>query len=109
MTTLPCAASGAEAAASHERFVCDGSKGGADWPGRLVLVVGPSGAGKNTIIAGAKAALCGDASMVLPRRIIARRATEAEDDESLDETAFEQVRDQGAFTFWWQAHGLHYR
>jgi ABC-type phosphonate transport system ATPase subunit len=37
-------------------------------PGRLVLVVGPSGAGKDTVIAGTKAACAGDPGIVFSRR-----------------------------------------
>ena len=77
-------------------------------PGRFVLVVGPSGGGKDTLIAGAKA-LCGDdPAIVFPRRIVTRPATEAEDHDSLDDAAFERAVADGAFAVWWQAHGLKY-
>ena len=42
--------------------------------GPLVLVVGPSGAGKDTLIGGAKAALAGRADVCFPRRVITRPA-----------------------------------
>ena len=38
-------------------------------PGRLVLVAGPSGAGKDTLIAHARAACRNDATVVFPRRM----------------------------------------
>jgi ribose 1,5-bisphosphokinase len=77
-------------------------------PGRFILLVGPSGAGKDTIIAGAKAAYGGDSSVVFPRRVVTRKATDSEDHDSLDDAGFERARNQGAFALCWQAHGLHY-
>ena len=76
--------------------------------GRFVLVVGPSGAGKDTVIAGAKAACGGDLSVVFPRRIVTRAVTEAEDHDSLSDSDFDRGVNNGMFAFWWQAHGLKY-
>jgi ribose 1,5-bisphosphokinase len=77
--------------------------------GRLVLVVGPSGAGKDTLIASARARLAGDATVVFPRRAVTRpAATDAEDYESLTVEAFEARLRAGGFAFWWEAHGLRY-
>jgi len=77
-------------------------------PGRLLLVVGPSGAGKDTVIAGAKAASAHDPAIVFPRRVVTRIATEAEEHDSLDDAGFEHALADGDFAFWWQAHGLRY-
>lgn len=77
-------------------------------PGRLVLVVGPSGSGKDTIIAGAMAACATDPTVVFPRRAVTRAASDAEDHYTLDDVAFDRAVTIGAFAFWWQAHGLKY-
>ena len=75
-------------------------------PGLLVLVVGPSGAGKDTLIGGARAA--GDASLVFPRRVVTRPPSTAEDHETLDAPAFERAAGAGAFALSWRAHGNSY-
>jgi ribose 1,5-bisphosphokinase len=77
-------------------------------PGRLVLVVGPSGAGKDTLIGLAKAACADDANIVFPRRAITREATASEDNEPLSESAFQEALEHGAFAVNWEAHGHRY-
>jgi ribose 1,5-bisphosphokinase len=74
-------------------------------PGRLVLVVGPSGAGKDTLIARARAACHDDARVVFPKRIVTRPPSLFEDNEFMSEGAFEQAAAKGAFAFSWRAHG----
>jgi ribose 1,5-bisphosphokinase len=76
-------------------------------PGRLVLVVGPSGAGKDTLIDLARAALRDDASVVFPRRVITRAAAD-EPHDTLDENAFDKAARAGAFALAWDAHDLRY-
>jgi ribose 1,5-bisphosphokinase PhnN len=44
-------------------------------PGRLLAVVGPSGAGKDTLIARARTRLAGDPMIVFPLRIVTRAAS----------------------------------
>lgn len=77
-------------------------------PGHVVLVVGPSGAGKDTLIEGARQALRDDNRLVFARRIVTRAGNSAEDHDSLDEAAFAAARESGAFALWWGAHGNHY-
>lgn len=75
----------------------------------LVLVVGPSGAGKDTVIEGAKAALVNQPWAVFPRRVVTRLAQiGAEDHESISPEAFEIVEQGGGYVLSWRAHGLAY-
>jgi ribose 1,5-bisphosphokinase len=77
-------------------------------PGRLILVVGPSGAGKDTLIVGARAACAAEPSVVFPRRVVTRDATAAEDHDSISQEAFRRAAAAGDFALWWEAHGLCY-
>jgi ribose 1,5-bisphosphokinase len=72
----------------------------------IFAIVGPSGAGKDTLIAGA---LQARPDLRLVRRVITR-PTEAggEDFEGVTEAAFVARKAQGDFALDWQAHGLHY-
>jgi ribose 1,5-bisphosphokinase len=77
-------------------------------PGRLVVVVGPSGAGKDTLIAAARARLAGNAAFVFPLRLVTRTATAAEDHLTISDGDFARGISRGEFAFWWEAHGLKY-
>lgn len=74
-------------------------------PGRLVLVVGPSGAGKDTLIGLARAACIDDGSIVFPRRVVTREASSSEDNEHMSPEDFRQARMRGDFAVHWEAHG----
>ena len=84
------------------------SNPGALGPGRLVLVVGPSGAGKDTLLKGARAACAYDPAVVFPRRVVTRPKSDAEDHDSIDAAAFERAAGDGAYALWWRAHGHGY-
>jgi ribose 1,5-bisphosphokinase len=90
------------------RGVMAGGNTGPIGPGRLVVVVGPSGAGKDTLIAQARARLAGDPAFVFPLRVVTRTATAAEDHLTISEGDFRQAANRGEFAFWWEAHGLKY-
>jgi ribose 1,5-bisphosphokinase len=77
-------------------------------PGRLVLVVGPSGAGKDTLIGLAQAACADDANVVFVRRVVTRAASEFENNEQVSSEAFFEAQARGAFAVDWEAHGLRY-
>jgi phosphonate metabolism protein PhnN/1,5-bisphosphokinase (PRPP-forming) len=75
----------------------------------LVMVVGPSGAGKDTLLNAAKAALNNDPKFVFPKRVITRPSVaELEDHESVTEAEFAVQQANGAYALSWDAHGLHY-
>jgi len=77
-------------------------------PGRLILVVGPSGAGKDTLIGLARAACADDGTVVFPRRAVTREATASEDNEYVSFEAFQQTCASGGFAVHWEAHGHYY-
>ena len=77
--------------------------------GTLFPVVGPSGAGKDTLIEGARAVLAPGGAYVFPRRAITRPAgAGGEDHEALSPEAFAERGAEGGFFATWHAHGLDY-
>jgi ribose 1,5-bisphosphokinase len=73
-------------------------------PGRLVLVVGPSGAGKDTLIGLARVACADDGNIVFPRRVVTREPSSFEDNEQVSLEAFRQAQAQREFAIHWEAH-----
>jgi phosphonate metabolism protein PhnN/1,5-bisphosphokinase (PRPP-forming) len=75
----------------------------------LVAVVGPSGAGKDTLMARARAELEGDARFRFAQRAITRPAEAGgEAHRAMNLAAFEAEREAGHFALWWNVHGLFY-
>ena len=77
--------------------------------GVFVAIVGPSGAGKDTVMAYARARFAEDGSVLFVRRVITRPCdASSEDHDSLADAAFDEARADGAFALSWEAHGLKY-
>lgn len=73
---------------------------------QIFAIVGPSGAGKDTLIAGA---LQARPDIRLVRRVITRPSDAGgEDYEGVSEAEFADRAAQGDFALTWKAHGLHY-
>ena len=73
-------------------------------PGRLVLVVGPSGAGKDTLIGVAKSLCAGNPRIEFPRRVVTRPSSAFEDNLAMTSAEFDAAAGQGAFALQWRAH-----
>lgn len=77
--------------------------------GFLILVVGPSGAGKDSVIAAALPLIERTHSVFLARRVVTRVAqAQAEDHDSVTPEGFEDLKTAGRFALFWDAHGLSY-
>ena len=77
--------------------------------GLFFLVVGPSGAGKDSLIDGARERLSAAGHHVFARRTITRpAASPGEDHDSVSEVEFGRCEAAGEFLATWQAHGLRY-
>jgi phosphonate metabolism protein PhnN/1,5-bisphosphokinase (PRPP-forming) len=76
--------------------------------GVLILVAGPSGSGKDTLLSAARKAFAGDASLVFPLRFVTRADQTGEDHIHVSKRDFERLRDSGLFFLSWEAHGLGY-
>lgn len=75
--------------------------------GLLVLVVGPSGSGKDTLLAGAAASLRDDPNFVFARRVVTRAAAH-EDHDTATVADFMARQASGDLAITWSAHDLHY-
>lgn len=75
----------------------------------LFYVMGPSGAGKDSVLARARALLAADSSVVFAHRYITRLPDAAgENHVALSASEFALRRSHGLFAFHWLAHGNHY-
>lgn len=77
--------------------------------GRLILVAGPSGAGKDAVIDGARRRLAGNSRFVFPLRTITRpEGFGGEIHVAVTPAQFDRLRRLGAFAVYWGARGLNY-
>jgi ribose 1,5-bisphosphokinase len=91
-----------------ERPAISPSPAAAIGPGRLILVVGPSGAGKDTLLGLAGATCADDGNIVFARRVVTREASSFEDNAQLSVDDFCAALARGEFAMHWEAHGHRY-
>lgn len=81
----------------------------ANTAGIMVVVVGPSGAGKDTLMNLAARHFAGRSDIHFVRRIITRDGDAGnEDHRSVSDADFDAMEQDGAFAVSWEAHGLKY-
>lgn len=73
--------------------------------GGFVLIVGPSGAGKDTLIALARAALAEDRRFSFPERVVTRPSDPFERHDTVTMAEFRARQAAGAWALAWEAHG----
>ena len=77
--------------------------------GTLILVVGSSGAGKDSVIAGAAARLFGNGRIIFAQRVITRPVCDSDERHAeISPAAFAALREAGGFMLHWRAHGFDY-
>ena len=73
------------------------------------MVVGPSGAGKDTLLEGARRHLAKDPRFSFPRRMVTRKSDrQSEDHDEIDFDTFRELCSKSAVGLSWEAHGLGY-
>lgn len=77
--------------------------------GRFAAIVGPSGSGKDTLIAWLRDRLADGDTFMFVRRVVTRTADRRlEDHDSMQPEEFARARARGEFAVVWEAHGLSY-
>ncbi|MBW9112440.1 phosphonate metabolism protein/1,5-bisphosphokinase (PRPP-forming) PhnN [Rhizobium cauense] len=89
---------------SHEPHIVPGTERGI-----MVVVVGPSGAGKDTLMALAAKHFHGRPDVHFVRRVITRHThAGGEQHLAVSDQGFASMEQAGNFAVWWEAHGLKY-
>jgi ribose 1,5-bisphosphokinase len=77
-------------------------------PGLVVLIMGPSGAGKDSVLGAVERRLAQARGVAFPRRIVTRPPNPAEDHVCVSPEEFDALARDGALALSWSAHGLRY-
>ncbi|RKF21438.1 phosphonate metabolism protein/1,5-bisphosphokinase (PRPP-forming) PhnN [Alginatibacterium sediminis] len=75
---------------------------------KLFMLVGPSGCGKDSLLAQVRVQLCEGTPLLFAHRYITRCKNNSEDHISLSTLEFEQRKQQGLFTLHWKANNCQY-
>jgi ribose 1,5-bisphosphokinase len=76
--------------------------------GAWIFICGPSGAGKDSVIAWARQALSEHKDIVFVRRLVTRAMHPGSDHASVTRPDFLSLLQNGGLRWHWQAHGFHY-
>jgi ribose 1,5-bisphosphokinase len=76
--------------------------------GVWIFVCGPSGAGKDSVMAWAQQALSANQNIVFARRLVTRPGHTGPAHDSVDKSDLLDMAKTGALRWHWQAHGFHY-
>lgn len=76
--------------------------------GAWVFVCGPSGAGKDSVIAAARQAVSARQDIVFARRMVTRAVQAGSDHDPITESEFHALVNAGSLCWHWQAHGFYY-
>lgn len=76
--------------------------------GCWVMVCGPSGAGKDSVMAAAASALAGDPRIRFAPRLVARACAPDDADVEISRTALQALHTGGALAWYWEANGCAY-
>lgn len=76
--------------------------------GSWVFVCGPSGSGKDSVIAYAQRALVGRADVVFTRRLVTRPTQTGSDHDPVTQADFAELLQSDGLRWHWQAHGFSY-
>ena len=76
--------------------------------GCWVMLCGPSGAGKDSVLSWAQAALEHHSRVRFARRLVTRAAHPGSDHDEIGRAAFQALRQGGGLAWHWEAHGFDY-
>lgn len=94
---------------SASMLTVDAQPAGLAEDGMAIVVVGPSGAGKDSVMDYAARHFAENARIVFARRVITRPADAGSEAHiGVDAATFSRMKQEGAFCVSWEAHGLCY-
>ena len=76
--------------------------------GAWIFICGPSGAGKDSVVAAARQALSARQDIVFARRMVTRAMQPGSDHDPVTQAAFHALVHDDALSWHWQAHGFYY-